>query len=81
MCGRYELHTHPAAMALAFGIPIPPDIEPRYNTAPSRPRRARLRRLRCRQFGRTLQGVVSSSGGAVEQMRKVLARMGGLHCS
>jgi len=28
MCGRYELHTHPAAMALAFGIPIPPDIEP-----------------------------------------------------
>ncbi|HZL25576.1 MAG TPA: SOS response-associated peptidase [Acidobacteriaceae bacterium] len=35
MCGRYELHTHPAAMALAFGIPIPPDIEPHYNIAPS----------------------------------------------
>jgi len=35
MCGRYELHTHPAAMALAFGIPIPSGIEPRYNIAPS----------------------------------------------
>ena len=34
MCGRYELHTHPAAMALAFGIPIPPDIESHYNIAP-----------------------------------------------
>src|SRR5665213_3618829 len=35
MCGRYELHAHPAAMALAFGIPIPPDFEPHYNIAPS----------------------------------------------
>jgi len=34
-CGRYELHTHPAAMALAFGIPIPAAIEAHYNIAPS----------------------------------------------
>ncbi|HEV8503330.1 MAG TPA: SOS response-associated peptidase [Casimicrobiaceae bacterium] len=34
MCGRYELHTHPAALALAFGLPHPPDITPRYNIAP-----------------------------------------------
>jgi putative SOS response-associated peptidase YedK len=35
MCGRYELHTHPAALALAFGLPFPPEIHPRYNIAPS----------------------------------------------
>lgn len=34
MCGRYELHTHPAAIALAFGLPHPPAIAPRYNIAP-----------------------------------------------
>jgi putative SOS response-associated peptidase YedK len=34
MCGRYELHTHPAALMLAFGLPIPPTITPRYNIAP-----------------------------------------------
>lgn len=34
MCGRYELHTHSAALALAFGLPFPPDIRPRYNIAP-----------------------------------------------
>lgn len=34
MCGRYELHTHPAVLALAFGLPCPPDIHPRYNIAP-----------------------------------------------
>lgn len=34
MCGRYELHTHPAALALAFGLPIPATIKPRYNIAP-----------------------------------------------
>ena len=34
MCGRYELHTHPAAIALAFGLAHPPDIHPRYNIAP-----------------------------------------------
>jgi len=34
MCGRYELHTHPAALALAFGLPFPPEIRPRYNIAP-----------------------------------------------
>ena len=35
MCGRYELHTHPAALALAFGIPVPAGLEPRYNIAPT----------------------------------------------
>ena len=34
MCGRYELHTHPAAIALAFGIAHAPAFEPRYNIAP-----------------------------------------------
>jgi len=34
MCGRYELHTHPAAIALAFGLAYPPEIRPRYNIAP-----------------------------------------------
>jgi putative SOS response-associated peptidase YedK len=35
MCGRYELHSHPAAIALAFGLAHPPDVHPRYNIAPS----------------------------------------------
>jgi len=35
MCGRYELSSHPAAMALAFGLPLPPDLQPRYNIAPT----------------------------------------------
>jgi putative SOS response-associated peptidase YedK len=35
MCGRYELHTHPAALALAFGLEFPPMIRPRYNIAPT----------------------------------------------
>jgi len=34
MCGRYELHTHPAAIALAFGIGTIPTLLPRYNIAP-----------------------------------------------
>src|SRR4029078_12339356 len=34
MCGRYELSSHPAAVALAFGLDYPPDIRPRYNIAP-----------------------------------------------
>jgi putative SOS response-associated peptidase YedK len=34
MCGRYELSSHPAVIALAFGLPHPPDIQPRYNIAP-----------------------------------------------
>jgi putative SOS response-associated peptidase YedK len=34
MCGRYELHTQPAALALAFGLPFPPQTRPRYNIAP-----------------------------------------------
>jgi putative SOS response-associated peptidase YedK len=35
MCGRYELHTQPAAMALAFGLKYPPEITARYNIAPT----------------------------------------------
>lgn len=34
MCGRYELHTHPAAIALDFGIGTIPALVPRYNIAP-----------------------------------------------
>jgi putative SOS response-associated peptidase YedK len=34
MCGRYELSSHPAAIALAFGLPLPPVVPPRYNIAP-----------------------------------------------
>jgi putative SOS response-associated peptidase YedK len=34
MCGRYELHTNPAAIALAFGLARPPDLHARYNIAP-----------------------------------------------
>ena len=34
MCGRYELHSNPAAIALAFGLAHPPDVDPRYNIAP-----------------------------------------------
>jgi putative SOS response-associated peptidase YedK len=33
MCGRYELHAHPAAIALAFGLPHAA-FEPHYNIAP-----------------------------------------------
>ena len=35
MCGRYELHTHPVALALAFGLKVPPALLPRYNIAPT----------------------------------------------
>jgi putative SOS response-associated peptidase YedK len=35
MCGRYELSSHPTAIALAFGLPYPPDVRPRYNIAPT----------------------------------------------
>ena len=34
MCGRYELHSHPAAIALAFGLAHPPELHARYNIAP-----------------------------------------------
>ena len=34
MCGRYELHANPAAIALAFGLAAPPSLAPRYNIAP-----------------------------------------------
>ena len=35
MCGRYELHSHPAAIALAFTLARPPDVRARYNIAPT----------------------------------------------
>ena len=35
MCGRYELHSNPAAIALAFGLAHPPEVHPRYNIAPT----------------------------------------------
>jgi putative SOS response-associated peptidase YedK len=35
MCGRYELHTSPAALALALGLRYPPEIKARYNIAPT----------------------------------------------
>ena len=35
MCGRYELHTSPAALVLAFGLKYPPEIQARYNIAPT----------------------------------------------
>ncbi|MEI7685612.1 MAG: SOS response-associated peptidase, partial [Planctomycetota bacterium] len=35
MCGRYQLHSQPAAIALAFGLSDPPAIRPRYNIAPT----------------------------------------------
>jgi putative SOS response-associated peptidase YedK len=35
MCGRYELHTSPAALALALSLRYPPDIGARYNIAPT----------------------------------------------
>src|SRR6266478_6215685 len=35
MCGRYELHSSPAAIALAFGLAQPPDIGAHYNIAPT----------------------------------------------
>jgi putative SOS response-associated peptidase YedK len=35
MCGRYELSSHPDVVALAFGLPQPPPLRPRYNIAPT----------------------------------------------
>jgi putative SOS response-associated peptidase YedK len=35
MCGRYELHAQPAAVALAFGLSATPALRPRYNIAPT----------------------------------------------
>jgi putative SOS response-associated peptidase YedK len=34
MCGRYELHSHPAAIALTFGLAHAPEVRPHYNIAP-----------------------------------------------
>jgi putative SOS response-associated peptidase YedK len=34
VCGRYELHSNPAVIALAFGLAVPPDVHARYNIAP-----------------------------------------------
>jgi putative SOS response-associated peptidase YedK len=35
MCGRYELSSHPAAIALAFGLAYAPTLQHRYNIAPT----------------------------------------------
>jgi putative SOS response-associated peptidase YedK len=35
MCGRYTLHSHPAAVALQFGLAREPGFAPRYNIAPA----------------------------------------------
>jgi putative SOS response-associated peptidase YedK len=35
VCGRYELHTHPTAIALAFGLAHPPTLAAHYNIAPT----------------------------------------------
>lgn len=35
MCGRYELHSHPATIALTFGLAHVPEVMPRYNIAPT----------------------------------------------
>jgi putative SOS response-associated peptidase YedK len=35
MCGRYELHSSPVAIALAFGLAHPPHVDPHYNIAPT----------------------------------------------
>jgi putative SOS response-associated peptidase YedK len=37
VCGRYELHSSPAAIALAFGLKELPALAPRYNIAPTQP--------------------------------------------
>jgi putative SOS response-associated peptidase YedK len=34
MCGRYELHSHPATIALTFGLSHPPILPPRFNITP-----------------------------------------------
>lgn len=35
MCGRYELHSAPATLALALALKHPPEIHARYNIAPT----------------------------------------------
>jgi putative SOS response-associated peptidase YedK len=35
MCGRYELHSHPAAIALTFTLAQTPDVRAHYNIAPT----------------------------------------------
>jgi putative SOS response-associated peptidase YedK len=35
MCGRYELSSHPAVIALAFGLARVPELAARYNIAPT----------------------------------------------
>jgi putative SOS response-associated peptidase YedK len=59
MCGRYELHSSPAAIALAFDLPHPPDITPRYNIAPTQPVPVvRLNRLGKRELSQLRWGLV-----------------------
>jgi len=35
VCGRYELHSNPTVIALAFGLARPPHVAARYNIAPT----------------------------------------------
>jgi len=35
MCGRYELHSSPATLAFTLSLKHPPDIQARYNIAPT----------------------------------------------
>src|SRR5512147_3108941 len=35
MCGRFALHAHPQVVALQFGLAPAPEVEARYNIAPS----------------------------------------------
>jgi putative SOS response-associated peptidase YedK len=37
MCGRFNLHANPRAVASLFGLPTVPELAPRYNVAPSQP--------------------------------------------
>jgi putative SOS response-associated peptidase YedK len=59
MCGRYELHSSPAAIALAFDLPYAPDIQPRYNIAPTQPVPVvRLNRVGQRELSQLRWGLV-----------------------
>jgi putative SOS response-associated peptidase YedK len=59
VCGRYELHSSPAAIALAFGLKELPALAPRYNIAPTQPVPVvRLSRAGEREFAELRWGLV-----------------------
>ena len=59
MCGRYELHSHPATIALAFALAYPPEVNARYNIAPmTEVPIIRVDSEGERQFGRMRWGLV-----------------------